>query len=136
MIFEGIFAIFLPVFKRKWYIITYMQTKAAELAGILEGKTIFYVKTETPNDRESIDEITLERQQGIYPTELREPDSLYRWGNDRRLCTPGNRRNPDQPDRNSLCYHNLGRKRRLADKMSLLNTPLPKPMIGDILKVR
>jgi hypothetical protein len=43
----------------------YMQTKAAELAGILEGKTIFYVKIETPNDRESIDETTLERQQGI-----------------------------------------------------------------------
>ncbi|MDR2051783.1 MAG: hypothetical protein LBP80_00065 [Treponema sp.] len=42
-----------------------MQTKAAELAGILEGKAIFYVKIETPNDRESIDETTLERQQGI-----------------------------------------------------------------------
>jgi hypothetical protein len=42
-----------------------MQTKAVELAGMLEGKTIFYVKIETPNDRESIDEITLERQQGI-----------------------------------------------------------------------
>jgi hypothetical protein len=42
-----------------------MQTKAAELAGILEGKTTFYVKIETPNDRESIDEITLERQRGI-----------------------------------------------------------------------
>jgi hypothetical protein len=43
----------------------YMQTKAAEVAGIFEGKTIFYVKIETPNDRESIDETTLERQQGI-----------------------------------------------------------------------
>jgi hypothetical protein len=43
----------------------YMQTKVAELAGILEGKTIFYVKIETPNDRESIDEVMLERQQGI-----------------------------------------------------------------------
>jgi translation elongation factor P/translation initiation factor 5A len=42
-----------------------MQTKAAELAGILEGKTIFYVRLETPNDRESINEITLERQEGI-----------------------------------------------------------------------
>jgi hypothetical protein len=42
-----------------------MQTKAAELAGILEGKTIFYVKIETPNDRDSIDEITLEKEQGI-----------------------------------------------------------------------
>jgi hypothetical protein len=42
-----------------------MQTKTAELAGILEGKTIFYVKIETPNSRESIDEITLEWQQGI-----------------------------------------------------------------------
>jgi translation elongation factor P/translation initiation factor 5A len=42
-----------------------MQTKTAELAGILEGKTIFYVKIETPNSQESIDEITLERQQGI-----------------------------------------------------------------------
>jgi hypothetical protein len=36
-----------------------------ELAGTLEGKTIFYVKIETPNDRDSIDETTLERQQGI-----------------------------------------------------------------------
>jgi hypothetical protein len=52
-------------FKRNWYIVAYMKTKAAELAGILEGKMIFYVKIETPNDRESIDEITLERQQGI-----------------------------------------------------------------------
>ncbi|MDR2776033.1 MAG: hypothetical protein LBC19_15125 [Tannerella sp.] len=43
----------------------YMQTKAAEVAGIFEGKTIFHVKIETPNDRESIDEVTLERQQGI-----------------------------------------------------------------------
>jgi hypothetical protein len=42
-----------------------MQTKAAELAGILEGKTIFYVKIEIPNDQESIDEITLEREGGI-----------------------------------------------------------------------
>jgi hypothetical protein len=42
-----------------------MKNKAAELSGILKGKTIFYVKIETPNDRESIDEITLERQQGI-----------------------------------------------------------------------
>jgi hypothetical protein len=32
---------------------------------MLEGKTIFYVKIETPNSRESIDEITLERQEGI-----------------------------------------------------------------------
>jgi hypothetical protein len=44
---------------------TYMQTKAAELAGILEGKTIFSVNIETPNDQESIDEVTIERQQGI-----------------------------------------------------------------------
>jgi predicted sugar kinase len=42
----------------------YMQTKAAELAGILEGRTLFYVKIETPNSQGSIDEITLERQQG------------------------------------------------------------------------
>jgi hypothetical protein len=42
-----------------------MQTKAAELSGILKGKTIFYVKIETPNDRESIDETTLEKQEGI-----------------------------------------------------------------------
>jgi hypothetical protein len=42
-----------------------MQTKAAELAGILERKTIFYVKIETSNSQESIDEITLEWQQGI-----------------------------------------------------------------------
>jgi hypothetical protein len=42
-----------------------MQTKAAELAGILEGKTVFYVNIETPNDQESTDEVTLERQQGI-----------------------------------------------------------------------
>jgi hypothetical protein len=43
----------------------YMQTKTVEVAEILEGKTIFYVKIETPNDRESIDETTLERERGI-----------------------------------------------------------------------
>jgi hypothetical protein len=43
----------------------YMQTKAAEVAEILEGKTIFHVKIETPNDRESIDETTLKRERGI-----------------------------------------------------------------------
>jgi hypothetical protein len=42
-----------------------MQTKAAELSGMLEGKTIFSVSIETPNDQESIDVITLERQRGI-----------------------------------------------------------------------
>jgi hypothetical protein len=42
-----------------------MQTKAAELADLLEGKTIFYVRIETPNSRESIDEITLEWWEGI-----------------------------------------------------------------------
>jgi hypothetical protein len=41
-----------------------MQTKAAELAGILEGKTIFYVRIETPNDQESITETTLESPEG------------------------------------------------------------------------
>jgi hypothetical protein len=35
----------------------------------LEGRTIFYVKIETPNDRESIDEITLERQGITYRVE-------------------------------------------------------------------
>jgi hypothetical protein len=62
-----------------------MQTKAAELAGILEGKTIFHVKIETPNSQESIDEITLERQQGISRRVEGSPDSLCRRGNDRRL---------------------------------------------------
>jgi hypothetical protein len=57
--------LYLLSFKWNWYIVAYMQAKAAELAGILEGKTLFYVKIETPNDRESIDEIMLERQQGI-----------------------------------------------------------------------
>jgi hypothetical protein len=42
-----------------------MQTKAAELSGMLEGKTIFSVSIETPNGQGSIDETTLERQQGI-----------------------------------------------------------------------
>ncbi|MDR2410626.1 MAG: hypothetical protein LBE13_21285 [Bacteroidales bacterium] len=42
-----------------------MWTKAAELAGMLEGKTLFYVKIETPNSRKSIDEIALEWQEGI-----------------------------------------------------------------------
>ena len=59
--FEGIYIIL----KWNWYSIAYMQTKAVELAGILEEKTIFYVRIETPNGQESIDEVTLERQQGI-----------------------------------------------------------------------
>jgi hypothetical protein len=42
-----------------------MKNKAAELSGILKGKTVFYVKIETPNDRDSIDETTLEKQEGI-----------------------------------------------------------------------
>jgi hypothetical protein len=42
-----------------------MKNNAAELSGIIKGKTIIYVKIETPNDRDSIDETTLERQEGI-----------------------------------------------------------------------
>jgi hypothetical protein len=42
-----------------------MKNKAAELSGILKGKTVFYVNIETPNDRDSIDETTLEKQEGI-----------------------------------------------------------------------
>jgi hypothetical protein len=38
-----------------------MQTKAAELAGLLEGKTIFYVKIEPPNSQESIPKNPLAR---------------------------------------------------------------------------
>jgi hypothetical protein len=57
-----------------------MQTKAAELAGLLEGRIIFYVKMETPNSQESIDEITLERQQGI----------AYRVDGGRIVFTAGN----------------------------------------------
>jgi hypothetical protein len=60
-----IFYNFLACFQIKRVYYSNMQTKATELAGILEGETIFYVKTETSNDRESIDEITLEKQQDI-----------------------------------------------------------------------
>jgi hypothetical protein len=42
-----------------------MQNKAAELSGILEGKTIFSVNIETPNGHDSTDETTLERQDGV-----------------------------------------------------------------------
>jgi hypothetical protein len=64
MIFGG-FLKLLALFQMKVVEWGIMQTKAAELSGILEGKTVFYVNIETPNGQGSIDETTLERQGGI-----------------------------------------------------------------------
>ncbi|MDR2741782.1 MAG: hypothetical protein LBB98_06465 [Treponema sp.] len=84
-----------------------MQTKAAELAGILEGKTVFYMKIETPNDQESIDKTTQERQRGIG----------YRVEGNRIAFTAGKtaaafeilETNHDQPDGRGGSHSNLSK---------------------------
>ncbi|MDR0371240.1 MAG: hypothetical protein LBH80_05240 [Prevotellaceae bacterium] len=42
-----------------------MQSKAAQIAALLRGKTVFYVNIETPDDQDSITETTLENPDGI-----------------------------------------------------------------------
>ncbi|MDR1142660.1 MAG: hypothetical protein LBK77_00385 [Spirochaetaceae bacterium] len=42
-----------------------MQSKAAHIAALLRGKTVFYVTIETPDKRDSITETTLESPKGI-----------------------------------------------------------------------
>jgi hypothetical protein len=42
-----------------------MQSRAAQIAALLRGKTVFYVNIETPDDQDSITETTLERPEGI-----------------------------------------------------------------------
>jgi hypothetical protein len=42
-----------------------MQSKAAQIAALLRGKTVFYVNIETPNGQDSITETTLESPEGI-----------------------------------------------------------------------
>ena len=41
-----------------------MQTKAAQIAALLRGKTVFYVNIETPDGQDSITETTLESPEG------------------------------------------------------------------------
>jgi predicted sugar kinase len=42
-----------------------MKSKAAQIAALLRGKTVFYVNIETPDGQDSITETTLENQEGI-----------------------------------------------------------------------
>jgi hypothetical protein len=42
-----------------------MQSKAAQIANLLRGKTVFYVNIETPDGQDSITETTLESPEGI-----------------------------------------------------------------------
>jgi hypothetical protein len=42
-----------------------MQSKAAQIAALLQGKTVFYVNIETPDGQDSITETTLEAPEGI-----------------------------------------------------------------------
>jgi predicted sugar kinase len=42
-----------------------MQSKAAHIAALLRGKTVFYVNIETPDGEDSITETTLEDPEGI-----------------------------------------------------------------------
>jgi hypothetical protein len=41
-----------------------MQSKAAQIAALLRGKTVFYVNIETPDGQDSIAETTLESPEG------------------------------------------------------------------------
>jgi predicted sugar kinase len=41
-----------------------MQSKAAQIAALLRGKTVFYVNIETPDGQNSITETTLESPEG------------------------------------------------------------------------
>jgi predicted sugar kinase len=41
-----------------------MQSKAAQIAALLRGKTVFYVNIETPDGQDSITETTLESPEG------------------------------------------------------------------------
>ena len=42
-----------------------MQSKAAQIAALLRGKTVFYVNIETPDGQDSITETTLESPEGV-----------------------------------------------------------------------
>jgi predicted sugar kinase len=42
-----------------------MQSKVAQIAALLRGKTVFYVNIETPDGQDSITETTLENPEGI-----------------------------------------------------------------------
>jgi hypothetical protein len=42
-----------------------MQSKAARIAALLRGKTVFYVNIEVPDGQDSITETTLESPEGI-----------------------------------------------------------------------
>jgi hypothetical protein len=59
------FVIFLANSSRERYSSSYMETKAAELAALLEDKIVFYVNIEQPDNHGSTTEITIEDSQGI-----------------------------------------------------------------------
>jgi hypothetical protein len=59
------FALFLANFSRDRYSSSYMGTKAAELAALLEDKIVFYVNIEQPDNEGSTTETTIEDPQGI-----------------------------------------------------------------------
>jgi predicted sugar kinase len=42
-----------------------MQSKAAQIAALLRGKTVFYVNIEIPDGQDSVTETTLEDPEGI-----------------------------------------------------------------------
>jgi hypothetical protein len=58
-----------------------MQSKAAQIAALLQGKTVFYVNIEIPDDRDSITETTLENLGGIAVSA--EGDTLTFTSNDK-----------------------------------------------------
>jgi predicted sugar kinase len=58
-----------------------MQSKAAHIAALLRGKTVFYVNIEIPDDQDSITETTLEDPEGIAVSA--EGDTLTFTSNDK-----------------------------------------------------
>jgi hypothetical protein len=58
-----------------------MQSKAAQTAALLRGKTVFYVNIEVPDDQDSITETTLENPEGIAVSA--EGDTLTFTSNDK-----------------------------------------------------
>jgi hypothetical protein len=59
----------------------FMQSKAAQIAALLRGKTVFYVNIEVPDNQDSITETTLEDPGGIVVSA--EGDTLTFTSNDK-----------------------------------------------------
>jgi hypothetical protein len=58
-----------------------MQSKVAQIAALLRGKTVFYVNIEVPDDQDSITEATLENPEEIAVSA--EGDTLTFTSNDK-----------------------------------------------------